>query len=287
MDNEEISAAPVEGGAVPVDEPQVVNLDKPAEPVQETQETPLDDLDALLEAEQATDAEEVEIEYEGKAYKLPPELKDALLRQSDYTKKTMEVAEVRKTVERRESFIRAGEVVRDDHARLMLLDNQVRQLEGADISGWTQEQIAEGQRQLELLKREAGVVVNEMERKVAALSEAEKAETAKLRQEAIAEATKIVPKFTEERRVELEQLGVELGISKDDVESITDANAYKVLHYADIGMKFAKRQSEAAKMKAAQAGTPSARVGGAADAGKPPENMTMAEYIAARNSGKI
>jgi len=287
MDNEEISAAPVEGGAVPVDEPQVVNLDKPAEPVQETQETPLDDLDALLEAEQATDAEEVEIEYEGKAYKLPPELKDALLRQSDYTKKTMEVAEVRKTVERRESFIRAGEVVRDDHARLMLLDNQVRQLEGADISGWTQEQIAEGQRQLELLKREAGVVVNEMERKVAALSEAEKAETAKLRQEAIAEATKIVPKFTEERRVELEQLGVELGISKEDVESITDANAYKVLHYADIGMKFAKRQSEAAKMKAAQAGTPSARVGGAADAGKPPENMTMAEYIAARNSGKI
>lgn len=287
MDNEEIAAAPVDGGAVPVDEPQVVNLDKPAEPAQETQETPLDDLDALLEAEQATDAEEVEIEYEGKAYKLPPELKDALLRQSDYTKKTMEVAEVRKTVERRESFIRAGEVVRDDHARLMLLDNQVRQLESADISGWTQEQIAEGQRQLELLKREAGVVVNEMERKVAALSEAEKAETAKLRQEAIAEATKIVPKFTEERRVELEQLGVELGISKEDVESITDANAYKVLHYADIGMKFAKRQSEAAKMKAAQAGTPSARVGGAADAGKPPENMTMAEYIAARNSGKI
>lgn len=40
-----------------------------------------------------------EVEYEGKQYKLPQELKDALLRQADYTRKTQEVAELRKQVE--------------------------------------------------------------------------------------------------------------------------------------------------------------------------------------------
>lgn len=294
MIDEQPAATPAEGGDVAtVEEPQVVNLDAPQTPNAEA-ETPAggdltetDDLDALLDAEQAAETEEVEVEYEGKAYKLPPELKGALLRDVDYRKKTMDLAETRKTVERRELFIQAGEIIRDDHANLAALDRQIKSLENADISGWSQEQIVEGQRHLELLKREAGVAFNEIERKVGAYTEAEKAETAKLRTEAIAEAAKIVPKFNDERRVELEQLGVELGISKEDVESITDANAYKVLHYADIGMKFAKRQSQAAKMKTAQAGNPSARVGGNADAGKPPEAMSMSEYIAARSTGKI
>jgi hypothetical protein len=41
----------------------------------------------------------VEVEYEGKLYEVPAEMKEALLRQSDYTVKTQEVAEQRKAVE--------------------------------------------------------------------------------------------------------------------------------------------------------------------------------------------
>lgn len=40
-----------------------------------------------------------EIEHEGKKHRVPKELKDAFLRQSDYTRKTQEVAEARKQVE--------------------------------------------------------------------------------------------------------------------------------------------------------------------------------------------
>lgn len=43
--------------------------------------------------------EAVEVEYEGKSYKVPPELKDALLRQRDYTVKTQETAEVRRNAD--------------------------------------------------------------------------------------------------------------------------------------------------------------------------------------------
>jgi hypothetical protein len=48
--------------------------------------------------DQATDTLE-EVEYEGKKFKIPAELKPALLRQQDYTRKTQEVAEQRKAVE--------------------------------------------------------------------------------------------------------------------------------------------------------------------------------------------
>lgn len=49
-------------------------------------------------------SEEAEFEYEknGVKYKVPAELKDDLLRQSDYTKKTMELAEKRKALETEE-----------------------------------------------------------------------------------------------------------------------------------------------------------------------------------------
>lgn len=52
---------------------------------------------------EASDEEEapefVEVEYDGQLYEVPPELKDAVLRQADYTTKTQEVATQRKQAE--------------------------------------------------------------------------------------------------------------------------------------------------------------------------------------------
>jgi len=45
------------------------------------------------------DADLEEIEHDGKKHRVPKELKDAFLRQSDYTRKTQEVAEARRQVE--------------------------------------------------------------------------------------------------------------------------------------------------------------------------------------------
>ncbi|MDX1430223.1 MAG: hypothetical protein R3282_08045, partial [Rhodothermales bacterium] len=47
----------------------------------------------------------VEVEFDGELYEVPPKLKDALLRTSDYTQKTQEVAAVRKAVEAEQALI--------------------------------------------------------------------------------------------------------------------------------------------------------------------------------------
>lgn len=63
--------------------------------------------EAAEPAEAAPEDDSEEVEFEGKAYKVPKELKPALLRQDDYTKKTQEVATLRKQAEDRIQFAEA------------------------------------------------------------------------------------------------------------------------------------------------------------------------------------
>ena len=80
-------------------EPQA---EEPEEPAIQSEEEP----DAEeQQPEPENDAEEVE--FEGKAYKVPKEIKGALLRQSDYTQKTQELATLRKQAEDRMQFAEA------------------------------------------------------------------------------------------------------------------------------------------------------------------------------------
>ena len=87
----------------------------------EEYEAPTEELDTLStdmpdEAPEDMEPDEPEeeldeTEYEGKTYKVPKEIKDALLRQSDYTRKTQELAEIRKAAEfERQSIAAAKEV---------------------------------------------------------------------------------------------------------------------------------------------------------------------------------
>ena len=81
-------------------EPQAEEPEEPA--IQSEDDTP----DAEeQQPEPENDAEEVE--FEGKAYKVPKEIKGALLRQSDYTQKTQELATLRKQAEDRMQFAEA------------------------------------------------------------------------------------------------------------------------------------------------------------------------------------
>jgi hypothetical protein len=91
-----------------IDEP-VKDQDDDAQQAEE-QELPSDD-EQQSEDDADADDDGEEVEYEGKAYKVPKELKEALLRQSDYTQKTQAVAEQRKSVEERAAMLEAKERV--------------------------------------------------------------------------------------------------------------------------------------------------------------------------------
>lgn len=297
MDLEQPAANPAEGDvAAPIQEPEVVNLDAQQAPEAEAN-TPAVGSDedlvklGLGDPENAPEPQIIEVEVDGKKIKVSEDGKDFLLRQADYTKKTTEVARERETVQaekaRIEQIRHVQEAVINSQATLRALDMQIEQLANTPIGGLPQEQVNAMQARLLQLQAERQEVNADVDAIAQIENQRLSEEYGKQREEALSEAAKIIPNFDDKRRVELETLAVDLGIPKEDVEATADPAAYRILHLADIGKKFLERQQNAEKIQSAQAGNPTARLEGMADGGKRPEEMTMAEYAAARKAGKI
>lgn len=80
--------------------------------------------------------EAVDVELDGKQYKVPQQVKDAVLRQQDYTKKTQEVAEVRKSAEslmqQASQVLELQKGMAKELGQLASLDEQIAQYEKVD-----------------------------------------------------------------------------------------------------------------------------------------------------------
>lgn len=83
----------------------------PEQEATEGEQAPEEQAEATEDAE--AQPEVAEVEYEGETFQVPAKLKDAVLRQSDYTRKTQEVARERDSVQReREAVQQAAEAVK-------------------------------------------------------------------------------------------------------------------------------------------------------------------------------
>ena len=95
-----------------------------------------DEEEAEDEPEEDDESEEglVEVEYDGVLYEVPSHLKDALMRASDYTQKTQEVAQQRKStevtmgeLERRQKDFAFAESIWDDAMKVQVINDQIDQ----------------------------------------------------------------------------------------------------------------------------------------------------------------
>lgn len=93
------------------------------------------------------DDETEEIEHDGVKYSVPKALKESFLRQADYTRKTQEVAELRRTAEaevqqRRQAIEQQAqlhEATLTERVQLATLDTQLEQFNGFDWSAYEQQ----------------------------------------------------------------------------------------------------------------------------------------------------
>lgn len=275
-----------ETAANPADEPIVVD-----EAQSEEANTPAegddvtDNFDDLVNEGLGDDVEpeELEVEFEGKTYKVKPELKDALLRQADYTKKTMEVAEQRKAYEAKiaeaETYRSLGLATIEAASQAKTIEAQIAQIEAMSTHGLTQEQINAYNIQHMRLTEQKAAIESDIRQMIEADRTMNSEQLAKFQQSAIEEAKKAIPNFDDKRRQDLEGLAVKLGVDPEDAKTITDASAYKILHLADIGQKFLDRQRAAKKVENAQGANPVPQVGGKSTAVKDTSQMSDAEWV--------
>lgn len=187
--------------------------------------------------EEQEDGEEVE--FEGKAYKVPKEIKEALLRQADYTQKTQAVAEQRKAVEEKAQLLNQREqlmgVAFEKAVELREVQNRLSQFENIDWQSLADSDPAQATKlnlAYQQLQRQAQQKYTELTQAQAQHEQL----NAQQRQQMLAEAQKELrtrlPDFTPEVAEKIKSTAREYGLTDQELASVIDPRHVHILHDA-------------------------------------------------------
>jgi hypothetical protein len=243
--------------------------------------------------EQPLEPELVDVEYEGKPYKLPPELKDAILRQADYTRKTQEVAQVRKDAEARlaeaQATFNTSQEVLEARATALNLDNSLKQYESVN---WAQLEAEDPiaamshWRQFQQLQQQRGQVGEYLTKTQTELSEKQAQATEARLRETAEFAQKELKGWTPELDAKITQFAVkDLGFSPEELRSSLNPGVYRTIYLAHIGHQALQKQATPQAQRPAPAAQPLTKV---AARTSPPvgldDRLSQAEWLARRNA---
>lgn len=224
--------------------------DEPAEPVaadEQSEETEGE----TAEGEAPKGPELVEVEFSGKQYKLPPELKDALMAQSDYTRKTQEVAEQRRMIEHQKQIqqqeAQFQQTVAPELQQLQQLDWQLAAYKGLDWTSMDTETMTRTRVAMDQLKDARGDLVNALNTK--------RNEFTQQRQNLLRQATdraneylkRHIPNWGAETGRELTSYGMNEGFTDVELNAVTDPRFIKMLWKANQWDKLKSQQGTATR----------------------------------------
>lgn len=255
------------------EEPEAAELDD-AEPEEAADEGEPDDAedaepaedDDSEQPEEATQDEE--IEFDGHKFRIPPELKPALLRQQDYTRKTQELAEQRKHVQA-------------THEKAQQLHTQYAQ--GMQILGQALQAIAPPQPDPALLDsdpveyirqerawmahgQKLNAVQQEQQRNLQLWQQQQAEESQKRRAEMVSQLPQLIPEWKDNKRAHKEFGEVceylkGRGFSVDELNFADDPRAFAIAREAWIGRQMIERQKSAKPVPTKTAAPGAARTG--------------------------
>ena len=265
-------------------------MEQPALPESEVVETPTQPTDDISSStdeptdSQSVESDDEEIEHEGAKYKVPKPLKEAFLRQADYTTKTQTLAEERRGLEAERQQLAAQQQFQQQHikdvAKVMSIDERLEQFRQID---WNAAMDADPvgamklDRQMRELQQQRTQVVQSIEQTQARTSYESQQATARRNAEAAQELAREIKGFgTPEVTKALKDTGKAFGYKPEELDSVTDPRAVRLLHEAYMYRKLV------AEKKAPEAGktiTPITRVSGAAaTVQKDPSRMSDSEF---------
>lgn len=245
------------------------------------------------ETEEAEDESE-EVDFEGKKYKLPKELKDALLRQSDYTKKTQEVAEQRKSIETQkqqaEVAIQAVTQFQKEFTELSMVNNDLDRFAGFDWNAAINESPVDAMKlqmkyqELVQQKQDLTGRINNIQQEV---EQRRSVELKDAIQRANTVLSKEIPGWGADKYVEISKTATELlGISQKELDETIDPRIWKGLHMISEFQKL--QQKSLTKIKTTDKAEPKPTVvvksSGSSKAVTNPDKMSTEEWLKWRES---
>ena len=291
-----VDDAPVQDTA-PAPERRFVDPDAPKAEAIEVSTDPDDDLVAIVNEESdgqpdtdESEPELMDVEYEGKTYKLTAEIKDALMRQGDYTKKTMEVADQRKAVEAQQTEFQANVKVQEqffeEASTVRQIDAQLAQYEQVDWNQLSYDDPVEFQR-LDFQRRQlVENRTNTVQRMIHAQQEVaqkQHQEGARLKEEGLKELAKVIPNWNEDTAKTIFKSGIDTyGFSKDEMSSVLDPRMVRVLDDARRYRNIVAKSKSNKAPKPAEAQPVASIKGKNAKASVNPDNLSVKAWQAWR-----
>jgi hypothetical protein len=229
--------------------------------------------------------ETIEWQEDGKTFKVPAALKDHLLRQGDYTRKTQELAAERKELGAlKESIQKAGEAEINAKAQMVAIDAAIQQYEGINweaLEAQNPQNAARLWRQYSQLGQAREQATKDYTSAVETRGIETQQEAAKRIEQGLAELQRDIPGWSVERAQQLAAFGVEqFGFTRENVESIDDPKIIKMLNYAFLATK------QKPKQQAQPALQPAAKVRGGTSTPKTglDDRLSTEEWVKRRNA---
>lgn len=233
------------------DSTELPESDDTAEDVNDSEESGEEELNN----EQSDASEEEEVEYEGKQYKVPKELKDALLRQSDYTRKTQEVAEVKRQVEAQQQRIEAERQFTQAHirevARIEAIDQQLSQFSQVDWNALTDQdpvQVMKLERQVRELQAQRAQIAQTLTQRQAEFQQSQQQEAARQIAEGQRVLQREIPGWGQEMASKLIEYGRSRGYPDSVLMNVTSPqfviDLYNSYQFAELRKKASQKPKQ-------------------------------------------
>jgi len=302
----EQAPAPAIEQPAPVTDPrdEIIDLDTPEAPTeaqdgteavqgdeQQEQDQPQPDADALPEPVMA------EIEFNGKKFSIPEELKSGFMMNADYTRKTQEVAELRKAAEtfkaEAEQHLNTSKEVLEARASLINLDGQLKQYNDLTPQQWQQLEnddpvgAMSHWRQYQQLQQARNNLASQIDQFQRQASENAEQETAARLRETRAYAEKNIKGWNEQVDQDIVKFANnELGFTTEALRGAITPQIYQTLHLAMLGHKFLQAAQAPQKPAIVPQTQPLKTVSAKGNPAvtKAPEDMSMDEYVAYRKA---
>lgn len=182
-------------------------------------------------AEPSDDSAEVILE--GKAYRVPKELKDAVLRHEDYTRKSQEVAERARAVDAQAKVLYEREQFQAAHAAdlqaLTAVQQQIREYSQMDMSTLTTDQLIKVKMHVDNLKEHERAKLAEVQGKAQEFQQRMHASLAELQQRGNEVLKKAIPTWGPETARDLAEYGRAQGYQDHELQQLYDPRHVQTL----------------------------------------------------------
>ena len=180
---------------------------------------------------------EAEIEWGGEKFTIPLKLKDAFLKNEDYTKKTMELAEQRKALDQnRELMTRAQidaafqESIAPEKNQLSVIDAYLSQASKIDWSRMSMEQMFKQRLEIDQVKEQRATLKESVDGKRAKFQQDMQTKLSELKAHSRELAAKSIPNYNEETERSIRSYAATEGLSESEIDSVLlDPRSAKVL----------------------------------------------------------